>query len=162
MNPGSNVKTPRSRVRCEMSRHSGPMVPASAFSGAVLPEERFFNSYFVPMLLPACHIDEARKPCTVDGMNQAHASHARAKRRRARSAPAARAGAASRELRRSRFGCGASTRARLGLGLLRGVLLAELVHATAGVHDFLLARVKRMAVGADLDLQVMTDGRAGL
>src|ERR1700733_8417074 len=81
MNPGSNVKTPRSRVRCEISRHSGPMVPASAFSEAVLPEERFFNSYFVPMLLPVCHIDEARKPCTVDGMNQAHASHARVKRR---------------------------------------------------------------------------------
>src|ERR1700677_3755682 len=74
MNPGSNVNTPRSRVRCEMSRHSGPMVPASAFSSAVLPEERFFSSYFVPMRLPAYHIDEARKPCTADGMNQAHAS----------------------------------------------------------------------------------------
>jgi hypothetical protein len=37
-----------------------------------------------------------------------------------------------------------------------GVLLAELVHATAGVDDLLLARVERMAVGADLDLQVMT------
>src|SRR5580693_4261824 len=74
MNPGSNVNTPRSRVRCEMSRHSGPMVPASAFSSAVLPEERFFSSYFVPMRLPAYHIDEARKPCTADRMNQAHAS----------------------------------------------------------------------------------------
>src|SRR5579862_6119163 len=77
MKPGSKVKMPRSRVRCEISRHSGPMVPASASSDAVLPEEKFFNSYFVPMLLPAYHIDEARKPCTADGMNQAHASHAR-------------------------------------------------------------------------------------
>src|SRR6202041_25712 len=56
----------------------------------VLPEERFFNSYFVPMLLPAYHIDEARKPCTVDGMNQAHASHARAKRHRQGAASSAR------------------------------------------------------------------------
>ena len=42
------------------------------------------------------------------------------------------------------------------------VLLAELIDPTAGVDDFLLAGIKRMAVGADLDLKVLTDGRAGL
>src|ERR1700722_16240809 len=100
MNPGSNVNTPRSRVRCEISRHSGPMVPASAFSEAVLPEERFFNSYFVPMLLPAYHIDEARKRGTVDGMNQARVSHAResGEARPARRAPQS----AAREVQQSR------------------------------------------------------------
>jgi hypothetical protein len=41
-----------------------------------------------------------------------------------------------------------------------GVLLAELVDAAAGVDDLLLARIERMAVRADFDLQVVTEGRA--
>ena len=41
------------------------------------------------------------------------------------------------------------------------VLLAELVDATAGVDDLLLARVERVAAGADFDLQVMTQRGAG-
>ena len=38
------------------------------------------------------------------------------------------------------------------------VLLAELVHATTRVHDLLLARVERMAVRADFNLQVFREG----
>ena len=40
-----------------------------------------------------------------------------------------------------------------------GVLLAELVHATTRVHDLLLARVERVAVRADFNLQVLSEGR---
>src|SRR5271165_5912655 len=44
----------------------------------------------------------------------------------------------------------------------RRVFLAELVDATAGVDDLLFARVERMAVGADFDLQIMSDRRTCL
>src|SRR5271169_5846749 len=44
----------------------------------------------------------------------------------------------------------------------RRVLLAKFVDAATGVHDFLLAGVKRMAVRADFYLQVVSDGRASL
>jgi hypothetical protein len=44
----------------------------------------------------------------------------------------------------------------------RGVLLAEFVDATGRVDDFLLARIEGMAVGANFDLQVMTQGRLRL
>src|ERR1700722_1216662 len=44
----------------------------------------------------------------------------------------------------------------------RPVLLAEFIDATAGIHNFLLARVERMAVGAHFDLQIMADRRASL
>src|SRR5690606_29354910 len=40
------------------------------------------------------------------------------------------------------------------------VLAAELVHAAAGIDDLLLARVERVALGADLDLQIFAQGRA--
>src|SRR6185312_14671579 len=43
-----------------------------------------------------------------------------------------------------------------------GVLLAELVDAAGGVHDLLLTRVEGVAVRADLDLQIMPQGRARL
>src|SRR5580692_9494036 len=43
-----------------------------------------------------------------------------------------------------------------------GVLLAELVHAARGVDHLLLAGVKRMAVGAHVETQVVPDGRARL
>lgn len=36
------------------------------------------------------------------------------------------------------------------------VFLAELVHATAGIDDLLLAGIEGMAVRADFDLQVVT------
>ena len=42
------------------------------------------------------------------------------------------------------------------------VLLAEFVHATRGVEDLLLARVERMAVCADFDLEVVSQSRARL
>lgn len=42
----------------------------------------------------------------------------------------------------------------------RGVLLAELVDAAAGVHNLLLAGIEGMAVRAHFDLQVMTQCRA--
>jgi hypothetical protein len=41
----------------------------------------------------------------------------------------------------------------------RSVLLAELVDATAGVDDLLLARVERVAVGADFNLQIVPERR---
>src|SRR5581483_5616161 len=44
----------------------------------------------------------------------------------------------------------------------RCVLLAELVHAPGGIDDLLLARVERMAVRADFDLQIVAQRRAGL
>src|SRR5579859_278253 len=48
-----------------------------------------------------------------------------------------------------------------GLAAAR-VLLAELVHATRGVHDLLLAGEERVAAGAHFHVQVMAQGRAGL
>jgi len=47
---------------------------------------------------------------------------------------------------------------------LRGyrVFLAELVDAAAGVHNFLLAGIERVATGAHFDLQILADGRARL
>jgi hypothetical protein len=42
------------------------------------------------------------------------------------------------------------------------VPLAEFIDTAAGIHDFLLAGIERMAVRADLDLKIMPDGRAGL
>src|SRR5688572_306448 len=47
-------------------------------------------------------------------------------------------------------------------GLLQAVLLAEAVDAAAGVHDLLLARVERVAVRADFDLEVGPERRARL
>src|SRR6185369_95065 len=48
----------------------------------------------------------------------------------------------------------------VGRAGLAGVLLTEFVDAAAGVDDLLLARIERMAVRADFDLQVVTEGRA--
>src|SRR6476646_5775391 len=45
-----------------------------------------------------------------------------------------------------------SGRGRFGVGLL-AVLLAEFFHASRGVHDLLLASIKRMAGGADFHVQ---------
>jgi hypothetical protein len=42
------------------------------------------------------------------------------------------------------------------------VLLAELVNAAAGIHDLLLARIERVAVRADFNLQVLREGRPRL
>src|SRR5688500_14720295 len=47
-------------------------------------------------------------------------------------------------------------------GLLQAVLLAEAVDAAARIHDLLLARVERVAVRADFDLQVRPERRARL
>src|SRR5258708_1275148 len=52
MKPGSNVNTPCSLVRLEMSSTSGPMVPGLAFSRVVFPVARFLSSYFVLMRFP--------------------------------------------------------------------------------------------------------------
>src|ERR1700689_3297820 len=43
-----------------------------------------------------------------------------------------------------------------------GVFLAELVHATGGVHHLLLAGIKRMTVRTDVEAQIVADGRARL
>jgi hypothetical protein len=44
----------------------------------------------------------------------------------------------------------------------RRVLLAEFIHAAAGVDDFLLARVERMAIRTNFDLQIVAYGGASL
>src|ERR1700744_2923439 len=42
------------------------------------------------------------------------------------------------------------------------ILFAELIDATAGIHNFLLAGIERMAAGTNFDLQILTDGRTRL
>ena len=54
---------------------------------------------------------------------------------------------------------GSSGRLATGGG---GVLLAELVDPARRIHDLLFARVERMAVGADFDLQVVSQSRPRL
>src|SRR3984957_16003789 len=49
MKPGSNVNTPCSLVKLEMSSASGPMVPETAFRRVAFPVARFLSSYFVLM-----------------------------------------------------------------------------------------------------------------
>src|SRR5438874_1419959 len=48
----------------------------------------------------------------------------------------------------------------LGLGLLAGVLLAELLDPAGGVDDLLLARVERVARRADFHVQRLAERRA--
>ena len=40
--------------------------------------------------------------------------------------------------------------------------MTELLNATGGVHDLLLAGVERMALGADFDVEIAASGGAGL
>ena len=49
--------------------------------------------------------------------------------------------------------------AMLGRWRLGGVLLTEAIHAAAGIHYFLLARVKRVACRADFYTEISTQGR---
>lgn len=50
----------------------------------------------------------------------------------------------------------------MGLSLLlHPVLLSELVYATGGIHDFLLAGIKRMTSTADIQMQIARRSRAG-
>jgi hypothetical protein len=51
--------------------------------------------------------------------------------------------------------------ASLGFGRYR-IFFAEFIDATAGIHDFLLAGIERMAIGANFDLQILAVGRASL
>ena len=44
---------------------------------------------------------------------------------------------------------------------LQAVLLVELIHATAGIDELLLAGIERMALGADFNRDVLL-GAAGL
>jgi hypothetical protein len=45
---------------------------------------------------------------------------------------------------------------------VHAVFLAEFLNAASGVHDLLLTRVERMALGANLDVQVFARGGASL
>jgi hypothetical protein len=49
----------------------------------------------------------------------------------------------------------------LALGATTPETLLEAIHATATVNDFLLARKKRVALGAHVDVQVLAEGRTG-
>jgi hypothetical protein len=51
---------------------------------------------------------------------------------------------------------------RLSFRSSRRVLLAEFIDAAAGIHNFLLARIERMAIGTDFHLQILANGRASL
>src|SRR6478672_8922656 len=62
--------------------------------------------------------------------------------------------------------CGLGCRRGSGLGRRRsrrlgGVALPEFLDAAGGVHDLLLARIKRMASRAHLDMQRLLHGRTG-
>ena len=49
-----------------------------------------------------------------------------------------------------------------GMGRSATVFAAELVDTSPGVQDLLLARVERMAGGADLDVQLLAQGGTGV
>src|SRR5580704_8894326 len=76
MKPGSNVNTPCSLVRFEMSSTSGPIVPEMAFSRLVFPVVRFLSSYFVLIrcIRRLCFHCFRPQPCTAVHRNQAHTS----------------------------------------------------------------------------------------
>src|ERR1700684_3390597 len=76
MNPGSEVKTPGSLVRFEISSTSGPIVPEMAFSWLVFPVDRFLSSYFVLIrcIRRLCFDCFRPQPCTAVQRNQAHTS----------------------------------------------------------------------------------------
>src|SRR6201999_3107920 len=94
------------------------------------------------------------QPCTASHWNQAHRSpKARTSSRDLREFAQAnemRGGRVSQPPREKRKSL--SLRGRPGLRRRSRVLLAELVDAAAGIHNFLLARIERMAVGAHFDL----------
>ena len=46
--------------------------------------------------------------------------------------------------------------------LVHAVFLAEFLNAASGVHDLLLTRIERVALGANLDMQVFAVGGASL
>ena len=68
--------------------------------------------------------------------------------------------ASSGRLRANKKGAGGALCVMIFVRRSASVLLAELVHPAARVDDLLLARVERMAVRADFDLQIMAEGRA--
>src|SRR5258708_16111501 len=168
MNPGSKVKTPWSLVRFEMSSTSGPIVPETAFSRLVFPVVRFLSSYFVLIrcIRRLCFDCFRPQPCTAVHRNQAHTSPKRATSASSRASSLLHLVQDARRDLRARVNQPALRKACWRLGFCRGrslcgrgcVLLAELVDAAAGIHNFLLAGVERMAGRTHFDLQVLTDG----
>src|SRR5882672_7755588 len=156
MKPGSKVNTPCSLIRFEMSSASGPMVPVMAFIRLVFPVARFLSSYFVLMRYSDGDGFGAFRPAALHGRTSESRERIPSARLHARS----QARADLFEIRAAE----ALLRGKLaGLGFRRcRILLAELIDATAGIHNFLLAGIERMAVGANLDLQILADGRASL
>src|ERR1700676_4353890 len=153
MKPGSKVNTPCSLVRLEMSRPSGPMVPETAFRRVVFPVARFFSSNFVLMRFSDGWF--ALGSAALHGRTSESREHflGRARTRGAHE-PLARMNSAP--FRRKR-----SSQSSLGF-CSRRILLAEFIDAPAGIHNFLLAGIERMAVGANFNLQILANGRASL
>jgi hypothetical protein len=132
-----------------MSSASGPMVPETAFSAVVFPVARFLSSYFVLMRFPTgpwlvrLRSRSLARPYTgIKGaVLQAHAWMC-ARGCASLSDACSKACGACRSLSAGR----AFLRVReTGLSFRR-VLLAKFVHAAAGIHDFLLAGIERMAI----------------
>jgi hypothetical protein len=48
------------------------------------------------------------------------------------------------------------------LSASHAIFLAEFLDTASGIHDFLLAGVERVALGAYLDMQILADGRTCL
>src|SRR5882672_9806191 len=141
-----------------MSSASGPMVPGMAFIRLVFPVARFLSSYFVLMRYSDGDGFGAFRPRSLArpsiGIKGAHSKRAPSCTQR----QLERARTSSRSARLT-----SSKRQLAGLGFRRRrVLLAEFIDAAAGIHNFLLAGIERMAIGANFDLQILANGRASL
>jgi hypothetical protein len=68
---------------------------------------------------------------------------------------------ANKKSSRGCFFCVGTIVCQVLLGHAHAVFLAELVHAAGRVHDLLLAGVKRMALGADFNVQWLVQGGTG-
>ena len=88
------------------------------------------------------------QPCTAEHRNQGSASDARTIPPRGQS-------------RHPRARNNLEKPASLGFRRRR-IFLAEFIDAAAGIHNFLLAGIERVAIGAHLDLQILAYGLASL
>src|ERR1700728_374575 len=141
-----------------MSSTSGPIVPLRTGSEVVRPDSGFLCSKFLLFIRAVLKSQTAGEPRGQPGSVtwSARGIKARATTRRGCCSLGRYRLEESQIAQLERRGL---TSAGAGDS---GVLLAELVHAARGVHHLLLAGIKRMAVGADVEAQIMPDGRARL
>src|SRR5579875_494564 len=163
-----------------MSMTLGPIVPARTGSSEVLPVARSPSSNVFWVILAYASAEARARPMLRERYGGLHGPRMESRRdanrrRSARETVGAldvrgRACGAAVDPRRAqrhsinvrrRRSDSAPGRARSAPSGGR-VLLAELVHAPRGVDDLLLAGVERMAVRADLDVQVVAQRRPRL